>query len=30
MPTLKPGTILPTPEEDKEIREAVAADPGLC
>ncbi|CNI88731.1 BrnA antitoxin family protein [Yersinia alsatica] len=27
MPTLKLGTILPTPEEDKEIREAVAADP---
>ncbi|WP_289844115.1 hypothetical protein [Yersinia aldovae] len=27
MPTLKPGTILPTPEEDKEIRKAVATDP---
>lgn len=27
MPTLKPGTILTTPEEDKEIRKAVATDP---
>ncbi|MFJ1230288.1 hypothetical protein ACRBEF_14705 [Yersinia proxima] len=27
MPTLKPGTILPTPEEDKEIRKAAATDP---
>ncbi|EPB4503939.1 hypothetical protein [Yersinia enterocolitica] len=27
MPTFKPGTILPTPEEDKEIRKAVATDP---
>ena len=27
MPTLKPGTIWPTPEEDAAITEAIAADP---
>ncbi|MGM8027331.1 hypothetical protein [Yersinia enterocolitica] len=27
MPTLRPGTILPAPEEDQEIRKAVATDP---
>ncbi|WP_454878547.1 BrnA antitoxin family protein [Serratia inhibens] len=27
MPKLKPGTLLPTDEEDRKIREAVAQDP---
>lgn len=27
MPRLKPGTIIPTDEEDRKIREAVAQDP---
>ena len=27
MPKLKPGTILPTPEEDAQIRAGIAADP---
>ena len=27
MPTLKSGTIIPTPEEDKEINDQIEADP---
>ena len=27
MPNLKPGTIIPTPEEDAKIRAGIAADP---
>ena len=27
MPNLKPGTVIPTSEEDAKIREGIAADP---
>ena len=30
MPKLKPGTIIPTPEEDAAIANGIAADPDTC